>query len=718
MERKRRRRKHQSRGLLLALTGVFILLLAGGIGFGIYKFVQSEKRPAAEEYLTQFTELLKQGNYEEMYGFLSEQAKTQVSLEEFCGRYQAIYDGMEAANIRISIDSTDEERKERLEAEAVPYTVTMDTLAGEVSFKITAILVENEEKEYVMNWDTQDIFPDLKEGDKVKVITTESRRGNIYDRDGNALAHEGVASSVGIVPGKLLEPREEQLAAIAALLEVTPESIEKKLGAAWVKDDYFVPVRTVSKEAYELKEQLLLIPGVMINDTALRYYPLGKMTAHFIGYVQNITAEELEERKGQRYNADSIIGKAGLERIYEDVLRGQDGYSIQIVDADGNLKSVVLESQPQNGEDITLTISSTLQRYLYQELDGDNGCAAAINPLTGEVLAMVSTPAYDGNDFVMGYTASAWDAVNKDENQPLYNRVRGTWVPGSSFKPVVAAMALTAGTLDPAQDVANDGLSWQPDSSWGSYHVTTLVDYPVKNLKNALINSDNIYFAKAAVGIGIDKFTAGLNNLGFGAPVDFEIEFNASSYGSEGIKDSLMLANSGYGQAEMLVNPLHLSAIYSAFVNDGNMIKPTLILGKEPVYMKEQVFTQAAAAEVMEDLIAIVEDENGTARDMKIDGITIGGKTGTAELKATQDDTTGTELGWFVGMTDKDAEKPLLITMMIEDVKGRGGSHYVTPKVRAAFSGYYGLGNQAEEILEKSAEGLTNPIPWCYTMDT
>ena len=461
------------------------------------------------------------------------------------------------------------------------------------------------------------------------------------------------------------------------------------MSAGWVRDDTFVPLRTVAKDAMDLKEKLLEIPGVMISDTKVRFYPFGEKAAQLTGYVQNITAEELEKRAGQGYNRNSIIGKAGAERIYEEQLRPKDGYAIQILNQLGEVKDTVLEKSAEDGQDVKLAIDITLQQYLYQEMEGDEGCAVAMDPTTGAVRALVSTPAYDPNDFVMGYTSSAWDALNSDEAQPLYNRYLAAWTPGSSFKPVVAALGLTEGTLDPDEDVKNDGLKWQKDSSWGDYYVTTLVDYPVKNLENALVHSDNIYFAKAACAMGTDDFAKGLGSLGFGEELPFDFTATASSFGSDGkIASETELADSGYGQGKVLMNPIHLSVIYSALVNGGDMVKPCLLDSESTSYWKEGVFTKEAADTVLADLYQVVEDSDGTAHSAQRDAFRMAGKTGTAELKTSREDTEGQELGWFVGICVENTEKPLLITMMIEDVKGRGGSHYVIPKVMKGFDEY------------------------------
>lgn len=669
-------------------TAFSALTLGLGLSLGVLAGC-GKKTVQPEELLTEYIDLLNQGDYADMYDFLTEEAQETTDKETYVNRYKNIYGGIEASDARIDIADEGDKKDEKAETQRVKYTLTMDTIAGELSFDTVAIFTKNEDGDYKMSWDSQDIFPNLYNEDTVKVVTTQAKRGNIYDRNQVELAREGIASSVGLVPGKLPEDRDGAIAQLSELLEISTEKIEKALSAGWVRDDTFVPLRTVAKDAMELKEKLLEIPGVMISDTKVRFYPFGEKAAQLTGYVQNITAEELEKRTGQGYNRNSIIGKAGAERIYEEQLRPKDGYTIEIRNQLGEVKDVVLEKPAEDGQDVKLTIDITLQQYLYQEMEGDEGCAVAMDPITGAVRALVSTPAYDPNDFVMGYTASAWEALNSDESQPLYNRYLAAWTPGSSFKPVVAALGLTAGTLNPDEDVKNDGLKWQKDSSWGDYYVTTLVDYPVKNLENALVHSDNIYFAKAACALGEKDFMKGLDSLGFGEELPFDFAATASGYGSDGrIASETELADSGYGQGKILVNPIHLSSIYSALVNGGNMVKPYLLDGESATYWKEGVFTKEAADMVLADLYQVVEDSAGTAHAAQRDAFRMAGKTGTAELKISKDDTEGQELGWFVGMCVENTEKPLLITMMIEDVKGRGGSHYVIPKVMKGFDEY------------------------------
>ena len=550
-----------------------------------------------------------------------------------------------------------------------------------------------------MVWDNSLIFPNLASTDKVRVSTTQANRGEILDRNGRVLAGKGTASSVGIVPGKL-ENREEAIAKIAELLETTPEVIEKKLSAQWVKDDSFVPIKTIPRvEEIELlkvepdedvlkekerHESLLAIPGVMISDVEVREYPLGEAAAHLVGYVQSVTAEDLEEHAGEGYTANSVIGRSGMEGLFEKELKGQNGCRIYIVNSEGKEKEELACILVQHGQDIKLTIDASLQIALYEQFQEDKSCSVAMNPYTGEVLALVSTPSYDNNDFIMGLSSEQWTALNDDEDKPMYNRFRQVWCPGSTFKPVTAAVGLESGAIDPNEDYGNVGLSWQKDASWGSYYVTTLHAYEPVILENALIYSDNIYFAKAALKIGYEEMESSLTQLGFNAELPFEIKMAKSQYSnSESIETEIQLADSGYGQGQVLVNPLHLACIYSAFCNEGNIIKPYLVYQNEvsAEYWILGAFSSETASRVLEGTKKVVNDSHGTGYAAHRDDIVLAGKTGTAEIKASKDDTSGTELGWFAVFTaEETVERPILIISMVEDVKGRGGSGYVVKK--------------------------------------
>lgn len=443
----------------------------------------------------------------------------------------------------------------------------------------------------------------------------------------------------------------------------------------------------------ERQEKLLAIPGVMLSDTQVRAYPAGEAAAHLTGYVQSVTAEDLEKHTGEGYTAGSVIGRTGMESLFEKELRGQNGCTISITDAAGNEKEVLACIPVRHGKDIRLTIDAGLQTALYEQFKEDKSCSAAIHPYTGEVLALVSTPSYDSNDFIMGLSDAQWTALNEDENRPLYNRFRQAWCPGSTLKPITAAIGLESGAIDPAEDYGSEGLSWQKDASWGAYYVTTLHTYEPVIMENALIYSDNIYFAKAALKIGAQEMEDSLTRLGFHKELPFEIKMAESQYSNtEGIETEIQLADSGYGQGQVLVNPLHMACIYSAFCNEGNIIKPYLVRQEEAAagYWIPEAFSKETAARVLEGTKKVVNDSNGTGYAARRDDVVLAGKTGTAEIKVSKEDTTGTELGWFAVYTaEETAERPILLISMVEDVKDRGGSTYVVEKDRQVLEQWF-----------------------------
>lgn len=699
---KKKSRCRRKRKVLWLITGIM-----GAITFGmaVYMLILAKtgnNLTKPDELLLTYMNYISEQNYKEMYQMLDVDASGQISEEDFIKRNSAIYEGIEVHNMTTTIISYDAERN------VVQYQTTFDTVAGNISFENEAYFLKREDS-YKLVWTDSLIYPGLSSTDKVRVSTTQAKRGEILDRNGCVLAGPGVASSVGIVPGKL-ENMDSAIEQIAELLGMKPEEIEKKLSAKWVKEDSFVPIKTLQKveeielmsmepdkeliKEHERQQRLLEISGVMISDTEVRAYPLGDAAAHLVGYVQSVTAEDLEKHVGEGYTASSVIGRSGAEGLFESELKGQNGCRLYIVDAEGNTKEELADRLVEHGKTIKLTIDSELQRGLYEQFREDKSCSVAMNPYTGEVLALVSTPSYDNNDFIMGLSTEKWTALNEDENKPMYNRFRQVWCPGSTFKPITAAIGLESEAINPNEDYGNVGLSWQKDASWGSYHVTTLHAYDPVVLENALIYSDNIYFAKAALKIGAEEMKNSLLGLGFQEEMPFEVVMSKSQYSNtENIETEIQLADSGYGQGQILVNPLHMACLYTAFCNTGNVIKPYFVYSPdaEPEYWIPNAFSENTTNLVLEGIKKVINDSHGTGYAARREDVLLAGKTGTAEIKASKEDASGTELGWFAVFTAENAaEHPIMIVSMVEDVKGRGGSGYVVGKDKQVLESWFG----------------------------
>ena len=628
-----------------------------------------------EQVVTEYFELLKKKDYKQMYQMLNPKIVYTPTQKYFVEKYKEFYEEIDAKNIQIKI--LDEQDN------VIEYLIYIDTLAGRITYR-NKVGVKNEQ----IQFNKELIMDGYTDGCKIKITTyNPEKRGRILDRNGKVLAEDGKGYSVGLVKGKL--NGENDYVQIAQYLETDVETLQKKMSASWINDDSFVPIKTVSEATKNdlTNKNILGINGVKISTVSIRTYPYDKVASHIVGYVQNVNAEDLKKHKNEGYNSTSVIGRSGIEAAYEEKLRGITSGKIDLVDKnDKVIKELCHKKVKMSPQDITLTIDIDLQQSLYNEYQNDKSASVALNPKTGEVLALVSTPSYSNNDFVLGLSTDKWNALNNDVNQPLMSRYKQTYTPGSSMKSITAAIGLETKTIDPNKDLgAKD--KWQKDSSWGNYYVTTLHAPSPNDLKNAITYSDNVYFARSALNIGKDNLFKYYKNLKIGEKIPFELALNKSQYINKNQKVSdQLIADSGYGQGQILMNPVQLASIYSAFVNNGSIYQPHIVQGQTKTWIKN-VFSKETTKTIKEALINAIADKNGTGHAIYHDHVVLAGKTGTAEIKQSQSDTTGTELGWFTIMTT-DEKQPILMTTVVEDVKNRGGSGYVVEHTKAPLDLY------------------------------
>ena len=628
-----------------------------------------------EQVVTEYFELLKKKDYKQMYQMLNQKTVYTPTQKYFVEKYKEFYEEIDAKNIQIKI--LDEQDND------IEYLIYIDTLAGRITYR-NKVGVKDEQ----IQFNKELIMDGYTDGCKIKITTyNPEKRGRILDRNGKVLAEDGKGYSVGLVKGKL--NGENDYGQIAQYLETDVETLQKKMSASWINDDSFVPFKTVSEATKNdlINKNILGINGVKISTVSIRTYPYDKVASHIVGYVQNVNAEDLKKHKNEGYNSTSVIGRSGIEAAYEEKLRGITSGKVDLVDKnDKVIKELCHKEVKMSPQDITLTIDIDLQQSLYNEYQNDKSASVALNPKTGEVLALVSTPSYSNNDFVLGLSTDKWNALNNDVNQPLMSRYKQTYTPGSSMKPITAAIGLETKAIDPNKDLgAKD--KWQKDSSWGNYYVTTLHAPSPNNLKNAITYSDNVYFARSALNIGKDNLFKYYKNLKIGEKIPFELALNKSRYINKNQKVSdQLIADSGYGQGQILMNPVQLASIYSAFVNNGSIYQPHIVQGQTKTWIKNG-FSKETTKTIKEDLINAIADENGTGHAIYHDHVVLAGKTGTAEIKQSQSDTTGTELGWFTVMTT-DEKQPILMTTVVEDVKNRGGSGYVVEHTKAPLDLY------------------------------
>jgi len=658
--------------------------------------------PTPEETVSGYMDCFMQADYPGMYTYLSPDSETLPDADAYVERYRNIFSAIGLTSLSLTLQDLAYTFEEGTGAAAVRADFSTDTVGDFTQVYTLPLTYDAQEEIWSIAWSTGLIFPGLREGDKVIISRTSPLRGDIVDRTGLALASTGAAYTVcakmDVVPDK--ESFAEKL---APLLETGADSLLRTMEQPWVQPDSLVPLRVFSLNlTEEYKEQILSVKGVLLDQTFKtnsRRYLTNDLFAHVIGYVAPISAEALEERPN--YRADDYLGQTGLEAVYESNLYGREGYRLSLQDQDGTLLSVIAEQEVATGDTLTLTMDYELQKTAHRVLSesGFNGSVIALDPSNGDVLAMVSNPAYDPNDFVNGILPSQWKAYSEDESAPLFSRnTRALYPPGSTIKPFTAVMGLEEGVITPDTVVAEaNRTEWVPSANWNAPPIRR-VNHPAGavNLDKALMWSDNIYFAWVAMRLSGDIYAEYAPRFGFGVELPCDLYVSAAQITNEGTTWSpSLLANTGYGQGEMLSTPLQMACLYTAFYNDGAAMAPRLVRSiqthegepleqTEPLTWLTDVVTADEAALLERSMIHTVEDTSGTAHGIGVEGLTLAAKTGTAQWKEKD----GDEISWLIGYT-VDAQTPLLVCVTLETPEDEGGVKRAM--ARTVFESYYGL---------------------------
>ncbi|WP_316385520.1 penicillin-binding protein PBP4(5), partial [Enterococcus faecium] len=594
-------------------------------------YQETQAVEAGEKTVEQFVQALNKGDYNKAAEMTSKKAanKSALSEKEILDKYQNIYGAADVKGLQISnlkVDKKDDSTY------SFSYKAKMNTSLGELkdlSYKGT---LDRNDGQTTINWQPNLVFPEMEGNDKVSLTTQEAARGNIIDRNGEPLATTGKLKQLGVVPSKLGDGGEKtaNIKAIASSFDLTEDAINQAISQSWVQPDYFVPLKIIDGATPELPA------GATIQEVDGRYYPLGEAAAQLIGYVGDITAEDID--KNPELSSNGKIGRSGLEMAFDKDLRGTTGGKLSITDADGVEKKVLIEHEVQNGKDIKLTIDAKAQKTAFDSLGGKAGSTVATTPKTGDLLALASSPSYDPNKMTNGISQEDYKAYEENPEHPFISRFATGYAPGSTFKMITAAIGLDNGTIDPNEVLTINGLKWQKDSSWGSYQVTRVSsDVSQVDLKTALIYSDNIYAAQETLKMGEKKFRTGLDKFIFGEDLDLPISMNPAQISNEdSFNSDILLADTGYGQGELLITPIQQAAMYSVFTNNGTLVYPKLIADKE-TKDKKNVISETAVQTIVPDLREVVQDVNGTAHSLSALGIPLAAKTGTAEIKEKQD---------------------------------------------------------------------------------
>ncbi|MEH7520043.1 penicillin-binding transpeptidase domain-containing protein [Priestia megaterium] len=522
----------------------------------------------------------------------------------------------------------------------------------------------------------------MQQGDRVKFVTQVATRGKIIDRNGRNLAENGYVQEMGIIPRRLGlgKEREQAIHHISKEFSISKEDILKKLDQRWVMEDSFVPLKVLENNTLS---NTSTVKGVVYSRKEVRIYSLNEAAAHLIGYVGKVSAEDIQRHPS--YSEGEYIGKSGLEYTYDKELRGKNGGEIRIVNPQTGRETVLQSLSKKDGKDIRITIDAGLQQKTYDQLNGEIGASAIMNPQTGDLLALVSTPSYDPNLMTRGISSEQYAEYSENPRLPFLARYATRYAPGSTFKTITAAVGLETGVTKPGEKRQISGLEWKKDTSWGNYFVKRVHEVDQVDMIDALVHSDNIFFAQEALKIGKERFEKGVMKFGFNKDLSLPFSMKEAQVSNKGISSEVLLADSAYGQGEMLLSPIQQAMAYSPIANGGKLIYPKLI-NDQKTPISKRIIEKNTANTIKQALHEVVSRPDGTAHSLQIKGQSIAAKTGTAELKKKKG-TDGIENGFLFAFDDKHSN--YVVVSMIENVKGRGGSSYVVQKMKPVIESFY-----------------------------
>ena len=569
-------------------------------------------------------------------------------------------------------------------------------------------------------------YQDRSVRNRTRVLSLEAPRGPIYDRHGDLLVDNRPSFRISVMRQEVTDAP-QLLARLAVLLEVDPTSLKER----WQEGKRFpiyrpVPLATdVSwEQMVRVQEHSVELPGLLTEVRPIRDYLDQGSAAHLIGYLGEITEEDLLTGQFEQYQPGDYVGKTALERQYESYLKGTKGQRLVEVDVKGNLLRELQMETAQPGNKLYLTLDRVLQQAADQVFGEQSGAAVAIDVETGEILAMVSRPTFDPSLFARGIASDEWRELIKDSRHPLQNKViAGQYSPASTFKMIVALAALRAGVASEHRVVNCDGSfnlgearfrCWKKDG-----HGRT-------DLKKALRESCDVWFYQVGLELGIDKLSLAAKEFGLGEPVGYPLpgersgvipsqpwkrtRFNKPWYAGETVIASI-------GQGFVLATPLQLAVMTAALANGGKVLKPQLIkriedwqgatlLESQPELIRQIEYSPAAWKAVSGGLVAVVNEPRGTGRIVALEDILVAGKTGTSQVIRRKTDEeeeldAGGDIPYrfrphalFVAYAPADKPK-IAIAVVVEH--GQHGGSAAGPVAKAILESYFALNANSEE---------------------
>jgi penicillin-binding protein 2 len=665
--------------------------------------------PSPAETAVTFLKAWEKDNYTRMYALLTASSQATFSLEDFMKHQQNL---AEAATVH----SMETEMLSMLQngmTAQVAYRLTLQTgLWGDL-VRETNMELHFDDSRWQVDWADEMFLPELAEGNTLVLEHQIPARAPIYDRYGLALADQGSAIAIGVVPGEVTDEA-ALLQKLTDLLGLQPERLKQKYTGQPL--NWYIPLGEVSKEVWDQQAARFTdLSGWRVRPIDFRFYPFGGVAPQLVGYTAPIFAEEVADYKARGYRGDEKVGRAGLERWGESYLAGRHGGKLDVVTPGGQIRTTLAETPAQPGQAIYTTLDRDLQMAAQAALGSFKGAIVILNPQTGEVLAMVSNPTYDPNLFQP--TSLNIDLLNqalKNPGQPFFNRAtQGQYPPGSVFKIVTMAAALDSGQYTP-DTIYYCGSEWDElgpgnvKKDW-----TVAAGLPAQgniSLSRALTVPCNPYFYH----VGLDLYQVEpdfipetAHAFGLGQPTGIKVVAEATglipdSAWKQATLGQLWTAgdsvNMAIGQGFVLVTPLQMAVMIAAVSNGGTLYRPHVIktisapdagstFEVEPEALGQLPLSPEALNALQNALQAVTSQPGGTANHRFLGlSIPVAGKTGTAEAPGRS---SGLPHSWFVGYSlANDPNKPdIALGVLVENVGE--GSAYAAPIFRRVIESYF-----------------------------
>lgn len=541
---------------------------------------------------------------------------------------------------------------------------------------------------------------------RIRKIIIKAPRGNILDKFGHVLARNSPSIDVVVVPSYLPKGNDEKKTLadkLANILSMNQGNVEIILLSQNEKsaDPVLLKENITQDQSLILAEELSTLPGIALEKTAIRSYENSAIFSHIIGYDGKITKAEMDKNEG--YLMTDYIGKTGLEKSYEQELKGVYGTQQVEVDSRGEIKKNLGVVSPQMGSDLVLNIDQELQKKIHDSLSAilektetKTAAAVAIDPSTGGILALVSLPSYDNNLFAKGISSEEYQKLVKDKNIPLLNRVMsGEYPPGSTIKPAVAAAALSEGTITPATII--DGMGGALNI--GSFRFGDWKVHGPSDVRMAIAQSNDIFFYTIGggygniAGLGMDRMKKYEDLFGFGKATGVDLQgesvglIPSEQWKADKIGEKWYVGDSYHcaiGQGFVLATPMQLANFTAALANGGTLYSPKIVnqirkTGGEDFFIQPEIIRKDFIAK---DIMQVVREgmrqtvTAGTAQSLKNLPVAVAGKTGTAQF--------GSENkthAWFISFAPYDDPKIALVVLVEGESEGTSGAVPVTKEV-------------------------------------